>query len=145
MMQDTWGHLDSRFMTDPIMRAKEGPSRSELDDAAREIGVSVDPDLSEFIIRYGGAVVGAFPIYGLRPVELMGDDRWSIMTLTGLYRSQLPGLLEDWCIFSEDHAGNPIGIRPDGSVWIFDHDFGGADKIYDNFEMYIRKQCLNID
>ena len=89
-------------------------------------------------------MVGPYPIFGLRPVEVMGDDHWSAVDITKCFRNNgLPGT-EDWLIFSEDHAGNPIGMNSTGEVWIFDHDFGGSALLAPTFEAYLRIGCLGM-
>ncbi len=66
---------------------------------------------------FGGAMVGPYPIFGLRPVEVMGDNHWSVVDVTRRYRIDGVAGTEDWVVFSEDHAGNPVvGQRVSGLV-----------------------------
>ena len=89
-------------------------------------------------------MVGAYPIFGLRPVSVMGRDRWSVVDITHQYReNNVPGC-DAWVIISEDHAGNPVGMARDGVVWIHDHDFGGISQLAKTFEEYVRVQCLGL-
>lgn len=145
MMKDTIDRLNSEFAQFPTMRADELPSSTEIEDASKQIGVPFPRDYQEFLGNYGGAMVGAYPIYGLRPVPVMGKRRWSVVEVTRQCRNgKIPGC-DAWIVFSEDQAGNPIGIDAAGAVWIHDHDFGGIAPLAKDFEEYIRKQCLNLE
>ena len=144
MNKETLDRLDHMFAESPIMRASELPSESEVDAASKEIGIKFPEDYREFLLRYGGAMVGAYPIFGLRPAEVMGKSRWSVVDMTRQVRSWGLDGVSNWIVFSEDHAGNPIGMDADGKVWIYDHDFGGVTELAGSFEEYIREHCLEL-
>ena len=144
MKPDTWDHLEQEASEFPMMRASELPSESEVDAASKEIGIPFPEDYREFLLRYGGAMVGPYPIFGLRPAEVMGKSRCSVVDVTRQVRSSGLDGVSNWIVFSEDHAGNPIGMDADGKVWIYDHDFGGVTKLAEGFEEYIRTQCLKL-
>ncbi|MCO8120271.1 SMI1/KNR4 family protein [Stieleria sp. TO1_6] len=135
--------LDQLFSESPAMRADDLPTEDEIDVASQKLNVPFPQDYREFLKRYGGAMVGPYPVFGLRPVEVMEKERWSVVKITEAIRYELANNLR-WVIFSEDHSGNPIGFDATGSVLIFDHDFGGETKIADSFESYIRLQCLKL-
>jgi len=140
---DTIDRLDALFAEFPILRAADVPSEAEIAQAEREIGVLFSEDYREFLLRYGGGMVGPYPIYGMRPVEVMGN-RWHVRELTQDYRSDdVPGV-ERWVVISEDHGGNPLGMDANGAIWIHDHDFGGVSAIADSIEQYIRVNCLKL-
>ena len=142
MMPDTINRLDTKFTEFPIMRAADAPSEAEIVQAEQQIGVPFPDDYRQFLSRYGGAMVGPYPIFGLRPVEVMDVDLWSVLDVTRHYRSQeVPGT-DHWAIISMDHAGNPIGMDRDGVIWIHDHDFGGLSPLARDFEDYVRVWCL---
>lgn len=144
MRQDTIACLDAEFAESPIMRANDAPSQAEIVQAEQQIGVPFDADYCEFLLRYGGAMVGPYPIFGLQPVEVMGTDHWSVLDVTRHYRTDdVPGV-ERWVVISEDHAGNPVGLDAEGAIWIHDHDFGGTSKIAESFEGYLRGSCLKV-
>jgi hypothetical protein len=144
MRSDTVERLDAEFAEFPIMRASEVPSKAEVAESEQQIGVAFDSDYREFLLRYGGGMVGPYPIFGLRPVEVMGTDHWSVVEMTRHCRSDgVPGV-ERWVVISEDHAGNPVGMDAEGSIWIHDHDFGGIAAIACSFEEYVRHRCLKL-
>lgn len=140
MKSGAWDALDRAFAEFPILRAEPVPNE-EIDAAGQALGVQFDPDYREFVRRYGGAIVGPYPIYGLRQAEPMDDSLWSVMVVTMHYRTEgWPGT-DEWYIVSTDHAGNPIGMDREGVVRTYDHDARGVFKLADNFENYLL-ECL---
>jgi len=145
MKTDTWKRLDEERDEFSIMFAEDVPSEEEVDAGSAEIGMPFPPDYRDFLLRYGGAMVGAYPIFGFREAEVMGKTSWSVVDMTKRFRSFAIEGTSGWIVFSEDHAGNPIGMDADGKVWIFDHDFGGIAELTADFEEYLRKRCLKVD
>lgn len=145
MKPDTIDRLDAEFAEFPVMRANDVPSRAEIVEAEEQVGVPFSEDYREFLLRYGGGVVGPYPIFGLRPVEVMGTNHWSVLDVTRRYRSDAVPGVERWAVISEDQAGNPVGMDAAGVIWIHDHDFGGISAIADSFEGYIRGRCLKLN
>ena len=143
MKEDTLNRLDEMFAATPMMRADEVPSEAEVDAASNELGVAFSDDFREFMLKYGGATVGPYPVFGLRPSELI-DDRWSVVEVTREIRAAGIEGVDSWVIVSEDHSGNPIGVDESGKAWIFDHDFGGISELAPSFDEYVRVQCLNL-
>lgn len=142
MTNETLQALEKRFSESPFL--KGGPvSREEINQAAVDIAATFPPDYVEFVEKFGGGIVGPYPIFGLRKVSAMGRA-FSVVNITKEFRAQKWRATEDWVVFSEDHAGNPIGLAPDGKVWISDHDFGQVTVIAESFEDYLRKKCLKI-
>lgn len=143
MTADTIDRLDSAFRESPIACALERPHEDEITQAERTLGVAFPLDFRDFVLRYGAAIVGPYPVFGLRPVELMEDDRWSVVDITLHWRTQLREA-HDWIVISEDHAGNAVCLDTNGQVWIYDHDFGGISLLAMDFESYIRTHCLKV-
>lgn len=142
MRPDTWASLDEKFARYPFLRAGTVDSQ-EVDAASAAVGLQFPEDYREFLLRHGAAIVGPYPILGVRPVEDMGDE-WSVIEVNRRYRSdKWPGV-DDWLIVSADHAGNPMGIDKDGRVWVSDHDFGGISPVADSFEEFLRRRCLHL-
>lgn len=145
MMNEIMKLLQEALAEAPVLRADSLPTIEEIDKASHELGVPFVADYREFLLTFGGAMVGPYPIFGLRPVEVMGTDHWSVVDVTIQYRNDgVPGT-EEWIVFSEDHAGNPVGIDADGKVWIHDHDFGGITLLSLTFEGYLRARCLAME
>jgi cell wall assembly regulator SMI1 len=136
----TWAELDAKFARYPFLRAG-AVDPAEVDAASGAVRVNFPEDYREFLLRHGGAIVGPYPVFGVRSVEAMGNE-WSVVEMTKRFRSdRWPGT-DDWAIISSDHAGNPVGIDTDGRVWVSDHDFGGISLVADSFEDFLRKRCL---
>lgn len=142
MKEDTLARLEEKFREFPRSRATGVPV-SEIEEASKELEFPFPSDYAEFLEKYGGAEVGAYPIFGLRKAPSMGNT-YSVVEVTKEFRTAgIPGE-PDWLIVSEDHAGNSIGIARDGKVYTFDHDFRQTLKIADSFEAYLRKECLDL-
>ncbi len=135
MKDETWQQLDTEFAEFPFLRAPHGASIEELDAASTELGIPFPEDYRAFLHRYGGAIVGPYPIIGLRNAEIMGKE--SVIEVNRRYRAGQWPDIENWLIISVDHGGNPLGIAPDGRVWVTDHDFGVTDPVAENFEEFL--------
>lgn len=119
-----------------------GPcNKDEICKAEFELKLPFNPGYKEFLELYGGGVVGSYFVYGLKKQISMGNDLWSVVQNTNFYKitQQWPGI-DDWYIISDDGRGNPIGCKPDGSVWLSDHDAGFEQvKLADSFEDFLYK------
>lgn len=144
MKKDTLDRLQTEFAEFPKMCAKTLPTSLEIESAAKEIGIPFSTDYYDFLQDFAAAMVGPYPIYGLRPVEVMGDDSWSVITMTKRFRNDKITAADGWVIVSTDNAGNPVGMDRDGVIWIYDHDFGGGAPLAANFEEYLRIRCLGL-
>lgn len=144
MREDTWDSLAKMFTAFPVMRA-EGVDVGEIDAASHELGLPFPNDFRDFLSRYGGAIVGPYPVFGLRRAEPMGRNEESVVEVTRHFRKKRWPGTEAWVIFSIDLAGNPIGFDREGKVWISDHDRGLIEIISDTFEAYLRERCLKIE
>ena len=113
----------------------------ELWDAEKKLKVTFHPVYIQLIKRYGAIDIYGQYIYGMRYVSLMGKTNYTVVDKTLFYKEkqQWPGI-EDWYIISDDGRGNPIGCKPDGSVWLSDHDARCEHvKLADNFEEFLEK------
>jgi SMI1-KNR4 cell-wall len=144
MTPDTLARLKNEFESFPIMVAESLPTIEEIEQASSELGIPFTSDYIAFLRLFGGAMVSAYPIFGLRPVPIMGKQRWSVVEMTKLCRQESIPCTDNWVVFSEDLAGNPVGFDISGIVWTHDHDFGGIARLYDSFEQYVRERCLKI-
>ena len=143
MRQDTWDALDALFSKHPVMRAEPVP-RDEVDSAFADLRFPVVTDFRDFVRRYGGAIVGPYPIFGLRQAVAMGGEEVSFVAVTHNFRDQVWRGVDDWLVVSMDHAGNPIGISKDGRVWCSDHDAGEIVLVASTFEEFLRSKCLDL-
>lgn len=113
----------------------------EIKMAEKILNTRFNPDYKEFLCKYGGGIVGSHYIYGLKKISLMGDKLWSVIQNTQFYKEtqKWPGIGE-WYIISDDGRGNPIGCKPDGSIWLSDHDSEFEQiKLAESFEGFLHK------
>jgi hypothetical protein len=115
-----------------------------VDAMAKSLGRPMPLEYREFLLRYGGAVVGASPIYGIRQSQSgMGRARRTVLDLNERWqRSGWPHSGE-WLIVSEDQSGNPVGIASDGRVLAWDHDTGQTIEMGSSFEDFLRRQIAS--
>jgi hypothetical protein len=140
MKQETIELLDKEFARFPVL-CSEGVTKEEIALASQQVNLPVPPDLQAFLLRYGGAIVGPFPIFGLRRAEAMNQSSWNIIDVNQRFHRQHWHGIETWLIVSIDHAGNLFGIAPDERVWLSDHDTGETVFVADSFEEFIHS-CL---
>lgn len=131
----------TNWLRPQFLVASSLPAENEIEQAAKELGIPFPNDYNEFLQTFGGAMVGPYPFFGLRPVPVMGRN-WSVVEMTKCYRQQSIPEAAHWVVFSEDHAGNPIGFDSNEGIWIFDHDFGGVTRLANSFEDYLLNHCL---
>jgi hypothetical protein len=143
MRNETWELLERQYRRFRTDRA-EGVDGSEFD--AKFVGLPVSADYREFVIRYGGALVGNYPIYGLRMAEDMGTVRGkrTAPEITQMFRDLKWQSVENWLVFSIDQSGQPIGMPADGSVLISDRGLGQVQQLADSFEDFLLKWGLRL-
>jgi hypothetical protein len=133
--------LKTLFQRHPILVAGGVPAR-ELDKLERYCGFALPDDYKHFVIDYGGAIVGPYPIYGLRRAHPMGNNDGSAIEVTERYRSQKTPGIENWLIISMDLSGSPIGLLDTGEIWLADCEWNTVEKISPDFETFLREVCL---
>jgi hypothetical protein len=143
MNDDTWARIEEDFQRWPQSKASSVEA-AEFDAVMTSYG-PIDTDYREFVLRYGAAIVGPNPIYGLRKPDLMGSfgGKSTAPEITEWFRAKRWPGIDDWLIFSIDQGGNPIGFAKDGTVWLSDQlDFKQIVQLASNFEDYLMKWCL---
>lgn len=133
--------LDADLNGDPVLVA--GPASAEaLAAIAAFAGFPLPASYSEFVARYGAAIVGPYPIYGSGVSEAMAAEEASVIGVTQRFRSdRWPGTSEA-LVISMDHAGNAITLDASGRVQRFDHDDGVEEIISQSFEGFL-DWCLS--
>jgi len=134
MKRTTWSRLDALFARHPVLVA-EGVDAREIALAAEAIGCQFHSDYTAFVERYGGAIVGPDPIYGLRQAEAMGRD--DVVSATQRFRAQKWPGTDGWYVISMDGGGNPIGMDAAGKVHASYHDGGGVVVLAKSFEEHL--------
>ncbi len=144
MNQSTWAKLERMFRENPVMMATP-VARPEIDQAEAALGVRFPSDYVDFVHRYGGALVGRFPVIGLRQAPAMGNEQSSIVEITNRFRNERWLGLEGRAVISVDHSGNPILVDEKGVIWMSDHDAGEVVQIASTFEEFLLRECLQAE
>jgi hypothetical protein len=143
MRNETLKTLEDFFQKNPFMKAG-AVSRVEVDAAFIRFRFTLPEDYLSFVETYGGAIVGPYPIFGLRKAAPMGIEEASALDVTRHFvKQRWPGT-ENWLVISTDHSGNPVGLASDGQIWISDHDNGQVTVIAPSFESFLREWCLKL-
>jgi hypothetical protein len=143
MTRETWNALEAMFEAHPVTVAGPVP-KADVDAAFAGWPFALPDDYRSFVEAFGGAIVGALPIYGLRAARAMGKAEGSALAMTERFRKKRWPGIDTWLIVSMDQAGNPIGLTADGAVWISDHDAGSVDALASSFEDFLRTRCLEL-
>jgi cell wall assembly regulator SMI1 len=151
MTEETWRRLEEWRAGWVDCLAGPVPT-DEIDAASTALGLPFPPDYREFLRRYGGGMVGRYPIFGLRVPEAMSQcfGRRSQLSAASTvdgenrrYREAQRSGIGDWLIISADVNGSPIGIAPDGYIWV---SRGGSEPLLvaEGFEAFLNL-CLEPD
>ena len=118
-----------------------GSTSEEIEQSEKILNVQFSEEYKKFILKYGAAGIEAHFIYGFKHLPLMGKQHWTVTDKTLFYKeTQKWPEIDNWYIISEDGRGNPIGCKPDGSVWLSDHDAGFEQtKLADSLEEFLHK------
>lgn len=136
MKTETLEKLNSFFEQEPLLKG-EAVSEAEIGRAESALQVHFSDEYREFVTRFGGAILGPYPIYGLRRAEPMDDRLWSVVEVTNHFRTKAWPGSGSWYVISMDHSGNPIGVDSLGQLHSFDHDTGQMIEVAPDFETYL--------
>lgn len=141
MNTDIWEKIERHLGNDREDLISIGASDPEIQEAERELKVKFVPLYKEVLKKYGAIGINAYDIHGLKYLPLMDKNNWTVVQKTTFYKDfQKWPDIEDWYVISDDGRGNPIGIDPEGKVWLSDHDAGFEKvKLADNFEEFLHK------
>ena len=128
--------LDADLKGDRVLVAGPAPL-SGIDAIEAFAGFRLPASYRDFVKRYGAAIVGPFPVYGIGASEAMSAKDASVVDVTERFRGgEWPSVLET-LVISTDHAGNPITLDGDGRVQRYDHDCGVIELISKSFEGFL--------
>ncbi|MEZ4247162.1 MAG: SMI1/KNR4 family protein [Polyangiales bacterium] len=141
MKEDTWQRLE-RMLGEHRESLVAGPQpRALVEEAIRRLGRPLWPDYVEFLVRYGGAMVGADPIFGLGVCDVMSVDDTVDVQTRRFRQAGWPGA-ERALVVSTDSRGNPVFLCDDGRIRTFDHDSGETVELCDGFESFVSTLAL---
>jgi hypothetical protein len=110
----------------------------ELDEAAKELNVTLNEQYRFFVKKFGGCHVG-LDVFALKNSEDL--EQISFVDLTKSFREQGYPNMNDKYVISFDGAGNPISQNSKGEVLIFDHNIGEYTKLANSFSELI-SNCI---
>lgn len=140
LASDLWQRIDAYLGEDVSILAAGAAPRTELDKIEQCAAFDLPEDYREFVLRYGGAIVGSYEIAGFGQSEAMSNA--SPISLTERFRSDnWPGVLFG-LVISMDGSGNPICIMRDGAIVSFDHNVGEFFLFGNTFRDFVLNCCL---
>lgn len=144
MKPSTFTLLDSFYKKMKQLEEKlnNNLSLTEVINIENKLDTTFCQQYKDFLLRYGGGYVGAYPIYGLRKDRMMDNKLWAIDVITNHFIKQGLTFIEGNYVISDDQSGNPVFIKKNGKVYIYDHDYNELDEIAIDFEQFLLK-CLN--
>jgi hypothetical protein len=136
-----WELLDQEYKNYPEDFGGSVIDTKSIQEAEDSLNLSFSDSYVNFLKKYGSAALPGHIIYGLSPMSIMGDFITNVIEKTNFFKTKQnwPDI-ESWYIVSDDGFGNPIGIDPEGKVWLSDHDAGFEQiKLADSFEEFLYK------
>ena len=97
-------------------------SEKDIKLIENSLGEKLSDTHKEFLLKYGGSIVGDLAIYGLINSELMDEN--TVVELTESFVNDGVRLKKGQYVFSYDGSGNPIIQDTNGQILFFDHDIG---------------------
>lgn len=143
--EDTWQRIAEENQGFGAMCRALGPpvTEAEIEELSAALGLPVSGQYRDFLLGAGGAGVGSYHIYGLRPTAA---SQFLVQEMNERWRER--GLVEEeaqWLLVSDDGSGNPIGLDAEGRVLRADHDGGyEVEELGANFEEFLRRECLRL-
>jgi len=124
----------------PILFA---PAASEAEIGCVEASLQsvFSMEYKEFLKIYGGAMPGPYPVFGINPIDLMDKRLNTVEIVTQYFRRQGWPKVDDGSVISCNHAGDPIILKNDGTVFMESHD-GFGDESWNSFDDFLI-WCIN--
>ena len=139
MNQDTINALREFFQENPILQGQPA-TPTEVEQAEVQLNANFNSDYKQFIILFGGSMVGTYPVYGITNSEVM-EDRTVIDLTISFREGGWPGADHNY-VFSIDQSGNAIMFDKKGAIISFDHDAGEEYTLATSFDDFILK-CIS--
>lgn len=139
MNVSTWNRLAEYFRKSPGDAAPPG-TEDEVNALAARLGSPMPDQYRDFLLRYGGAYIGQYPVYGVHRSKATGLGKLRAAEVNEGFRQQGWPHADEWLIVSEDGYGNAIGIADDGRVLVWDHELGGIYELGSSFEDFLLQE-----
>lgn len=140
MNNDVWKLLEEEYQEFPRRKCANAGDQI-IDQCEQELGLIFSNSYKFFLKYHECSAVGELYINTLTRSERSPRELWSVADVTKWFKEeqQWPNI-DDWYIVSDNGSGDPIGIKPNGEVWISYHDSGfEQEKLANNFEEFLYK------
>lgn len=140
MNNDVWQLLENYYKKFPFIKCANATDE-QVKQAEYELGLIFSDFYKNFLKSYECSSVRELYVNTLTKSEDSPSDLWSVIEVTKWFKEeqQWPDI-GDWYIVANNGSGDPIGIKPNGEVWISYHDSGFEQKkLADNFEEFLYK------
>ena len=138
--KNTWQLLKEEYEEFPQSKCSNANDVQIL-SAEKELNVIFSQSYRYFLKFHEVSGVGSLNFYTLTRAQDSSLIGWSVIEVTKWFKEeqQWPDI-GDWYIVANNGSGDPIGIKPNGEVWISYHDSGfEQEKLADNFEEFLYK------
>ena len=142
MVEDNvWKTLEREYRERPDYFGVPTKDIYLIEEAQKILGLSFSEAYTKFLRNFGGIIADGHTVCGL---IISNQNRFfneTVVEKTKFFKEvQKWPNIENWYIISDDGSGNPIGIDPEGKVWLSDHDSGFEHiKLADSFEEFLYK------
>ena len=144
MKQSIIKKLNAFFKENPTLLGVAA-TNEEIENAEKELHLTIDNDYKEFILKFGGAYAG-IAIYAFKNGTSIGKETIIDLTMNARNLFNTANLfpeINNCLVFSDDGAGNPIAIAPNGEVILFDYDTEEKQTLANSFEKLIEDNFIN--
>lgn len=139
-IKNTWELLKQEYEEFPNEKCINATDE-QIKQAEQELNLIFSSSYTYFLKNHECSSVGECKIYTLTRSESSSSVLWSVLESNKFFKQdqQWPDI-DDWCIVSNNGSGDPIGIKPNGEVWISYHDSGfEQEKLANDFEEFLHK------
>ena len=115
-------------------------NNQQIESSENQIGLKFSQSFKYFLKYHQCSAIGEIDMGTLNPSESSSSVLWSLPQLDKWFKEeQAWPNIENWIIISKSD-GDPIGIKPNGEVWISYHDSNfEQEKLADDFEDFVYK------
>ena len=138
---DIWNFLEDEYKKNPGWFGVPVENDKLIQEDQKILGLSFSKTYIMFLKKFGGYMGDGHVVYGLIPQSKGSCFDKSVIDRTDFFKkTQNWPDIKNWYIISDDGSGNPIGVDPEGKVWLSDHGAGFEHiKLADSFEEFLYK------
>lgn len=139
-ISNTWELLKQEYEEFPHVKCINAMDK-QIKQAEHELGLNFSKSYRFFLKNHECSCVGELDINTITKSPSSPSVLWSVIETTKWFKEhQKWPNIDDWYIVSDNNSGDPIGIKPNGEVWISYHDSGfEQEKLANDFEEFLYK------